>query len=478
MGNMQLSVLCEAEIEKLHKQTLEVFEKVGIKVTHEEALRKLKRAGARVDESTQIARIPAKMFEELLSQAPSVAEGTGLNAKDLRFGGDNRYYSSLILDPFVNDYHDGVRVPKLEDVRRHTIIGESLDRVSILMRMQAPVSDVPEPDCYLKTMEVFLCHLSKHVTAMPTSAENCRQWFDVYEVIADAAGLDVAKAPLLTICMAVTSPLQIHGNNVDIMKMALTRSYPVLPTVCPMAGTTSPYSLAGTALLANVEALAAALLVQLYKPGHPVLYCTAPSTTNLKSGHDLYYKGEKMIWKTIHSQMGKFYKLPIAHECGGSLTYRPDMQNGAESLAYIMASVFCGQNRMGGLGSMGNANGMSAEQIIMQCGLVDMAEYLAGGVDMSDYKLAFDSIKEAGPGGNYLIDQLTLDLMRGTEFFESPYFDLTGGYVKGAAGMYELAHQKAEELVANYKPTVPEKIRTAIKNFFKDRYQDKKVADL
>ena len=92
--------------------------------------------------------------------------------------------------------------------------------------------------------------------------------------------------------------------------------------------------------------------------------------------------------------------------------------------------------------------------------------------------MACESIKEAGPGGNYLTDQLTLDLMRGTEFFESPYFDLTGGYVKGAAGMYELAHQKAEELVANYKPTVPEKIRTAIKEFFKDRYQDKKVADL
>ncbi len=478
MGNMQLSVLCEAEIEKLHKQTLEVFEKVGIKVTHEEALRKLKQAGARVDESTQIARIPAKMFKELLSQAPPVAEVTGLNGRQLQIGRDNRYYISLILDPFVNDYHDGPRPPKLEDVRRHTIIGESLERVSGMMRMQAPVSDVPEPDCYLKTMEVFLCHVTKHVEAMPSSVENCRQWFDVYEVIADAAGLDVAKEPLLSIAMAVTSPLQIHANNVEIMKMALTREYPVFPTVCPMAGTTSPYSVAGTALLANVEALATVLLVQLYKPGHPAYYCTAPSTTNLKSGHDLYYKAEKMTWKTIHCQMGKFYKLPIKHETGGSLTHRTDLQGGAESLAYIMASVFCGQNNMLGLGSMGNANGMSAEQIIMQCGLVDMAEYLAGGVDMSDYKLAFDSIKNAGPGGNYLTDQLTLDLMRGTEFFESPYFDLTGGYVKGAAGMYELAHQKAEELVANYKPTVPEKIRTAIKEFFKDRYQDKKVADL
>ena len=40
--------------------------------------------------------------------------------------------------------------------------------------------------------------------------------------------------------MAVTSPLQIHGMNVEIMKMAMERCYPIISTVCPMAGTTSP----------------------------------------------------------------------------------------------------------------------------------------------------------------------------------------------------------------------------------------------
>jgi trimethylamine---corrinoid protein Co-methyltransferase len=151
----------------------------------------------------------------------------------------------------------------------------------------------------------------------------------------------------------------------------------------------------------------------------------------------------------------------------------PDMQNGAESFAYMLTSIVNGQNIMSGVGSMGNANGMSQEQIIMQCGLLDMAEYLARGVDMSDYKLAIDSIAQVGPGGNYMTDPLTMELLRGDEFFTTEYFDLTGGYSDPSPGIYEMAHVKANELVTNYKPTVPEKIQDAIKKFFADKYNDK-----
>lgn len=73
--------------------------------------------------------------------------------------------------------------------------------------------------------------------------------------------------------------------------------------------------------------------------------------------------------------MGAFYNLPVAGEAGGTLTWRSDVQNGAESFAYLLASHLGRQNIIGGLGSMHNANGMSAEQIILQCGLVDMVEY-------------------------------------------------------------------------------------------------------
>jgi trimethylamine:corrinoid methyltransferase-like protein len=106
-----------------------------------------------------------------------------------------------------------------------------------------------------------------------------------------------------------------------------------------------------------------------------------------------------------------------------------------------------------------------------------MAEYLAKGVDMSEYKLGLDSIKNVGPGGNFLVEDMTMDLLKSDEFFESEFFDMSGGYVDGVKGMYEIAHEKANALVANFKPTVPAKIQAAIKEFFHKRYQDKRVSD-
>ncbi len=296
-------------------------------------------------------------------------------------------------------------------------------------------------------------------------------------VVAAAAGLDVEKTPLLSVAMAVTSPLQVHGPNIEIMKMAMTRCYPVISTVCPMAGTTAPYSLAGTSLIANAEALLPVLIAQCYKPGHPVFYSVGPSVTDMKSGHDLYYRVEKMLFKLVGVQMGRYYGLPIAGEAGGTLTHRADLQNGAESMMYLLAAL-SGQNVVGGLGSLYNANGMSAEQIVMQCGLVDMAEYVHRGMDVSDHKLALESIAAVGPGGNFLTDSLTLELLRGDEFFQSPYVDLSGGSSHQAPDMYEIAHHEVERLIGQYRPSVPEKVQDAIRGHFRQKYRDATVANL
>ncbi len=478
MGKTIFRVLSDGEIEALHERTLEVFETVGIRITHEEALTKLARAGARVDANFGVVRFPAPLVHELLSLAPSVAVYSGLNGQRLQVGGENRYYLSLILDPFIVDYEHGLRRPVLEDVRRHTILGESLSRVNAMMRMQYPVSDVPEPDSYLKTMEVFLCHCTKHVSAYPSSEENCREWMDAMAVIAEAAGLDVASEPLLSVAMAVTSPLTVHGPNIAIMKMALERSYPIIPTVCPMAGTTAPYSLAGTMLTANVESLLPVLLAQVFKPGHPALYAVGPSVTDMRTGHDLYYRAEKALFKLAGIQMGRFYRLPVAGEAAGTLTWRPDVQNGAEGMLYLLASLAAGQNLIGGLGSLHNANGMSAEQIVLQCGLADLGEYVVRGIALDDLQAAVESLRRVGPGGNFLTDPLTLERLRSNEFFHSPYLDLSGGYVDSAPSMVEIAHRTVERLIAEYRPTVPEKVCEALQRFFHDRYRDPAVRSL
>lgn len=462
MSTLRLDVMNDTEVERFHRATLDVLEKVGLKITHDHARQALQRHGAKVDDAGERVYLPADMVEEFRTQAPSSYEIADMSGARLTVGSDQRLYGALVIDPFIIDYQQGARPPVLEDVRRHTILGDSLDRVHIMHRMEQPVVDVPGPQSYLKTLEVFLTHTSKHIHIMPTNMQDCRRWMELATVILDAAGLDAHTTPLLTVGMAVTSPLQIHGPNVDIMQEAIQHGYPIYPTICPMAGTTSPYSVAGTALLCNAEALAVVVLTQVLKPGYPVLYAAGPSVTDLKNGTDLYYHIAKMHLKLIGGRMAGFYNLPLSGEASGTMTSRYDPQNGAEGICNLLASFAQGQHIIQGLGSMHNANGMSAEQIVIQCALVDMAEYFARGVDFSDYKLAVDTIGRVGPGGNYLTDDMTLDLLRSKEFASPDLFDMTGGHDPNSPGMVEKAHDRVQEILSSYKPTVPHKIQDAI----------------
>ena len=77
MSELMLRALSDAEVEKLHEKTLELLEKVGVYVKHEEAIAVLKKAGARVDEASGRVRFPAAMVRELLALAPSVAVRNG-----------------------------------------------------------------------------------------------------------------------------------------------------------------------------------------------------------------------------------------------------------------------------------------------------------------------------------------------------------------------------------------------------------------
>lgn len=301
---------------------------------------------------------------------------------------------------------------------------------------------------------------------MPTDMDNCQVWLGLLDILQDEYRWQDGD-PIASIASAVTSPLQLDQINCDLIEIATKKGFPLTSTVCPMAGATSPYSVTGAALISNVEALLVIIVAQVLKPGHPCFHTGgASSVMDMRTGHDLYYKAEKMKFKLLSCQLSNFYEVPHAGETGGSLTYRHDMQNGVESMSQILSSVLGGQAWFGGLGSLGNANGMSAEQMIIQNELLSMVEYYKRGVDLKNLDRDYESIKQIGIGGNYMMDDLTLENLGSDEFFESDIFDLTGIYKEKTASIYEKAHQKVNEIVKNHKPVLSEKSQENIKAFF------------
>lgn len=456
MGRLSLRVLSEVEIERIHERSLDVLEQAGVRVLDAECRRVLASAGAHLDAAGDIVRIPRQLVEGARRLAPPIFEIHHQDGRPIRVGGEHRVFGSLVIDPWIIDYDTlQPRRPVLSDVIRHTRLGDALPIVDAIHRMDMPPQDLPPDEAYVRSLEAFATHTTKHLMALPASIESARDWLEVAEIYAD--GQPLGRRRVLSFGVAVTSPLMLTGVNAWILKEGVRRGMATTPVICPMAGTTSPLTFAGTLLVSNAENLFLITLTQLLSPGAPIAYGAGPSLTDLRSGHDIYYHADKMLWKTALVQMGKFYGLPIIGETGGSLVGRYDVQCGMESALLMLPSVVCGQNLMGGLGSCYNAVGMSAEMIVIQADLAALLMRLAGGIDTSEEMLGWESILRAGPGSHFLEDPLTLKMLRAGEFFTAGVFDRLGEHGTGRPeeSMLARAHARVAEILATHTPALP-----------------------
>ena len=66
-----LEILTEEQIEAIHRGTLDVLERTGLRIEHKRALKLLERNGCSVDYHEMMVRIPLSLVEECLRQTPA-----------------------------------------------------------------------------------------------------------------------------------------------------------------------------------------------------------------------------------------------------------------------------------------------------------------------------------------------------------------------------------------------------------------------
>jgi trimethylamine--corrinoid protein Co-methyltransferase len=466
---VDLRVLSDNEIERFLAKTEEILADIGMRVCHPELRRLAGAAGASIDEANEIVRIPPALLRGLLATVPSTYAIAGADGREHAIGGGNQYCQSIVTDPWIVDYQSQtLRRPCLDDVRRHTIIAQKLDRVVGASRMDFPVVDVPEPASSLRALEEHLLNQGKHLFVYPASWPSYEQWLDIIEIL--ARGDSASAAKLVTLAVAVISPLTLSEMNCELLLSACAHGFRIIPTISTMAGTTGPYAKAAMLLQGNAEAIGLAALSQMIRPGNPYLYTWLGSVTNLRSGEDVYYTLDKVLWKPATAQLGRAYDMPVSLECGGAMSYRYDQQNGAEGILFMLSAFASRPSILAGLGSSYDGISMSAEMMVIQDAWLDAAHYLAQGIATDDLHMGLESLRRAGPGGNYLMDDLTLRFLRSGEFFEHALFDYAVG-TEVSSPMLQRAHERVEEMLAEDDSPLPGTVQEQLRRYFAEQYR-------
>jgi trimethylamine--corrinoid protein Co-methyltransferase len=463
--------LTESQVALIMEKTEEILEQTGLGVTHPVLLARCRAAGARVDEAEGRVRFPRPVLRELLDAVPPSYTIAGAGGLRHVVGDDAAPTACLaiVTDPWIVDYETGEpRRPRLDDLRRHTAIVQALPMVVATSLMDFPLADVPEPISSLRAMEEWALGHDKHFYNMATDMIRYRHYLALAEILFD--GRDPG-GEAMTVAVGSLSPLACSNLNADFLLDACSRGFPVVPTVCPIAGMTSPYTVAGTLLQSNVEVIGFAALTQAARRGHPYLYASGLSVGHMRSTHDMYYTLDKVLWKTAAVQLGKAYHMPVAAECGGSMTYRYDQQNGAEGMLFMLGALSSGTHLLAGIGSTHNAIGMSAEMMLIHTAWLASAQYLRRGIRTDDLRLGVENIKRAGPGGNFLMDDLTLHFLRSDEFFSNELLDYTGGSKLHTPSLLALAHQRADQIAASARSPHSEAVQERIRRYFAEEYR-------
>jgi trimethylamine--corrinoid protein Co-methyltransferase len=214
-------------------------------------------------------------------------------------------------------------------------------------------------------------------------------------------------------------------------------------------------------------------LTQLVRPGTPVVYGTATSNVDLRTGAPATGSPESAIAVAVAAQLARRYGLPCRG--GGALTDSPvpDAQSNYERMMLLMTSVLSGVNFMlHGAGSLESYLTVDFEQFVIDLELIAILRELVRPLEISPETLALDAIAAVGPGGFFLDAAHTLQHSRQAHFLPAisvrqPYDQWLAAGGQDAA---RRANARCRDLLAGYtQPPMDSPARGRLDDFVERR---------
>ena len=100
-----------------------------------------------------------------------------------------------------------------------------------------------------------------------------------------------------------------------------------------------------------------------------------------------------------------------------------------------------------------------------------MARYLKRGIQVDELRLGVESLRRTGPGGSFMTDDLTVQLLRKGEFFANDLLDYAAETAVEGPSLLARAHAKVEQMVANPQSPHSEAVQENLHRYFAGRYR-------
>ena len=457
--------LTEQSIRKVHHTTMRIIEEVGFEVNSDTALELFERYGAWVDREKRQVRLPRDKVLELIEMAPPEVRLCGQDEKhDILLGG-NRVYAGTggtalyIYEPAT----DEKRLANLEDLKRIARLVDQLDNIHLFMLPTYP-NELPVEQVDVNRFFAGLDNTTKHVMGGVYTLDGVQQVIRMAELVAGSAEA-LRQRPLISMITCSISPMKMDARYGDLIVAIAQSGIPLVCPAEPLCGATSPATLAGNLVIQTVDSLTGVMLTQIVNPGTPVIFGSVATSTNLSNLNYLAGSIEMGLINAAGAQMAQFYKLPFYATGGMTDSKALDAQSGYESALTSLLCALAGANFIhDAAGLMEFALTVCYEKFVIDNEVLGMVMRAVEGIRVDDDTLAFDIIKQVGPGGNFITAKHTRRFMR-SEHYQPTLSDRNSRQeweAEGRKTTWEKAAEIVQKTLANRAYSLPPEIRNSV----------------
>jgi trimethylamine--corrinoid protein Co-methyltransferase len=456
-GMQRFEILTKTQVEKIHETTLRILEQVGLDFGHPPAVEVLKKGGAKVD-GQRVFFTPGFVMRQI-KKAP--ADFT-LNARNpehnVLIGGRNTVFAPGYGAPFVTDLEYGRRKATLKDFENFVKLTGASPNQDLLSGTVVEPTDIPPAIRHARMLYASVKYSDKCFMGSTMGARAARECFKMAAIIFGSQA-ELALRPVIFGIAGALTPLKYDARMLEAIMEYAAAAQPLVVSSLAIAGATGPVTLAGNLALQNAEVLAGIVLAQLVREGTPVIFGGVSTNAEMRNGTLSIGSPEMAINTAATAQLARYYKLPVRG--GGAVCDAKSLDTQApyESMMSLLMARLSGINFiLHSAGILESYNCMSYEKFIIDDEMCGMVKRIKRGYEVKPDTLAFDIIKDVGPGGHFLDKDHTLEHFR-TELYQpqlSNRDDFFSWQENGSPLNIETAHKKYKEILETYEaPELP-----------------------
>jgi trimethylamine--corrinoid protein Co-methyltransferase len=442
-----IKVLTREQIDKIHNYSLEILSATGIRVDSLRA-RKLFAKALGISDADRIVRIPAELVERALKAAPSKVDVYDrLGNMRFQLGNCQRAQTRFGIGVTNLYYQDPATDAMTAFTRKHmelaTRLGSVLSGFDVISTIGIIQDISPEFADLYGTLEM-IANTTKPLVILISE----KQCFDTSLDLLEHLHGDLSTKPSIIPYFNPITPLVLNEDTADKIFSTIERGLPFIYNNYGMSGATSPITPASNLALLNAELLAGLVFSQLVKEGTPIILGSLAAGFDMRSMVDIYTP-QTLLLNVACAEIMAYYGLPHSGTSGSGPGWGPDLSAGGALWMNHLTSCLGKVGLAPFVGGNFDSLAFSPAFVVYSDEVIRQARFFNQGFEISDTSVALNEIESIGPGGNFLISDLTVSLCREINFNSSiwPNLTLDEWQTKGSPQADKLLRSYTRELL-------------------------------